>query len=231
VVQPSGASHLRVWPYGFAIPTVSYLNYASGQNLANAGIISNAYLQGYDISIYNGSTTHYLADVMGYFYPAPQPVQVLQSGYDLGPSCLVGACNPFGSTAAYFEAYSGSTSVTLDGTQDVLWTFSANVYSDAVQTYHGTVWPAWHNSSIAYPNGISSYNTFECQNDFNFSQWGSSPYINGSHSVQSSCKLTNIPAGTYTFGAQASTGNSYGSSTAAFYFNSAKFTITVIDKP
>lgn len=89
-VTPQSASHLRVWPYGYTMPTVSYLNYAAGQNIANAGIISTAYLQGYDISIYNGSNTHYLADVMGYFYPAenaPPGLSISGDTTTIGTSC------------------------------------------------------------------------------------------------------------------------------------------------
>jgi hypothetical protein len=71
-VTPSAAGHLRVWPYSYGMPTVSYLNFVAGQNIANAGIISSCYNCGYDISIYNLSTTHYIADIMGYFYPAHQ---------------------------------------------------------------------------------------------------------------------------------------------------------------
>lgn len=89
-VSPLAAGHLRMWPYGYTMPTVSYLNFSAGQNIANAGIISSAYMQGYDISIYNGSTTHYIADVMGYFYPAEQAVPSLDTStsyLSIGTSC------------------------------------------------------------------------------------------------------------------------------------------------
>lgn len=68
-VVPYSTGHIRVWPFASSMPTASFLNYQSGNNLANAGIIATCYACSYDMSIYNSTDTHYLADVMGYFYP------------------------------------------------------------------------------------------------------------------------------------------------------------------
>jgi hypothetical protein len=67
---PSTTGHIRVFPYSAPLPTASFLNFQSTGNLANAGIIATCYGCAYDLSVYNNVVTHYLADVMGYFYPA-----------------------------------------------------------------------------------------------------------------------------------------------------------------
>lgn len=68
---PTATGHLRVYPFGGALPTVSFLNFTAGVNIANAGIVSTCYLCAADLTVYNAATTHHVADVMGYFYPAP----------------------------------------------------------------------------------------------------------------------------------------------------------------
>lgn len=63
--------HIRVYPYGGSLPTVSFVNFNGvvGNNIANSGIISTCYLCAYDLNVYNGSQTHHIGDVMGFFYP------------------------------------------------------------------------------------------------------------------------------------------------------------------
>ena len=52
------------------MPTASFVNYFGGGNIANSGLVTNCYLCGLDISVFNRNTAHSFADVMGYFYPA-----------------------------------------------------------------------------------------------------------------------------------------------------------------
>jgi Chaperone of endosialidase len=67
---PTATGHYRVFPYGGAVPTVSFLNFTAGVNIANAGIVSTCYVCGPDLSVRNYAATHQIGDVMGYFYPA-----------------------------------------------------------------------------------------------------------------------------------------------------------------
>jgi hypothetical protein len=76
---PLANGHLRVFPYGGSLPTVSFLNFTSGVNIANAGIVSTCYLCGFDLSVYNAAQAHHIADVMGYFYPAKEGVPGLSA--------------------------------------------------------------------------------------------------------------------------------------------------------
>lgn len=69
---PSATGHLRVYPFGGAVPTVSFLNFTTGVNIANAGIVSTCFGCAADLVIHNFATTHQVADVMGYFYPVSQ---------------------------------------------------------------------------------------------------------------------------------------------------------------
>ena len=75
VIPVGTAGHIRVYPYnglGVAgIPPVSFVNFDGivGHNLANSGIISTCYLCAFDLSVYNGSVTHHVGDIMGFFYP------------------------------------------------------------------------------------------------------------------------------------------------------------------
>lgn len=69
VVTPAGPGHLVIWPTGSAEPTVSSINYAAGQTIANAVIVpaSASAPQG-GISVKAGvSGTHLLIDINGYF--------------------------------------------------------------------------------------------------------------------------------------------------------------------
>lgn len=65
----TGPGHLRVIESGGGIPTVSFLNYQWGVNLANAGISRvGTYLSNTGIFIYSAnSASHAVVDIMGYF--------------------------------------------------------------------------------------------------------------------------------------------------------------------
>jgi hypothetical protein len=66
VTQPAGAGHVTVYPDGLsAIPTVSNLNYTTGQTVPNAVL---APLTDGNEDFYNyGATTHLIVDFFGYF--------------------------------------------------------------------------------------------------------------------------------------------------------------------
>lgn len=70
IANPSGQGHIRVFPFGGVLPTVSFVNFLSTSgSVANSGIISTCYLCASDLSVYNAVTVHHIGDVMGYFYP------------------------------------------------------------------------------------------------------------------------------------------------------------------
>lgn len=75
VVAPSNAGHLIVWPYGGAIPVVSFQNYVGGEPaLANGAVIPLASDPSLHISaigavVGNVGTVHLVIDVTGYFAP------------------------------------------------------------------------------------------------------------------------------------------------------------------
>jgi hypothetical protein len=96
---PTGfQGHLRAYPFGAALPTVSFVNFTAtiGANIANAGILSTCYLCASDLSIYNGSQSHSAGDIMGYFYP-------------------VSTSDPSYNEVKTASSTSGSTSITNDG--------------------------------------------------------------------------------------------------------------------
>jgi hypothetical protein len=67
-VTPTAGGHLRVFPAGALLPTISMMNYSIGQTRANNGITTLG-VSG-DMSIYNGQAagvTHVVVDVVGYF--------------------------------------------------------------------------------------------------------------------------------------------------------------------
>ena len=67
VVTPSGPGHLIIWSAGAPTPTVSTINYAAGQTIANAAIVPANSPSG-QISVLAGvSGTHLLIDINGYF--------------------------------------------------------------------------------------------------------------------------------------------------------------------
>ncbi len=67
-VAPTAGGHLRVFPAGALLPTISMMNYSIGQTRANNGVTTLG-VSG-DMSIYNGQATgtaHVVVDVVGYF--------------------------------------------------------------------------------------------------------------------------------------------------------------------
>jgi hypothetical protein len=91
---PSATGHLRVYPFGGGLPTVSFLNFTTGVNIANAGIVSTGYLLAADLVIHNFATTHHVADVMGYFYPVSQSDPALNQVKDAAYVATGAVSNP-----------------------------------------------------------------------------------------------------------------------------------------
>jgi hypothetical protein len=70
-VQPGAPGHLRVWPTGGAVPGVSNVNFVPGQIVPNLVVVGLG--SGGAVSIVNSAvgSTHLVADVVGFFAPAP----------------------------------------------------------------------------------------------------------------------------------------------------------------
>lgn len=69
VTQTATAGHVRLFPAGQAVPTVSSINYAAGQTRANNGVAAlNALgeIAGF-VGQASGTTVHLIIDVNGYF--------------------------------------------------------------------------------------------------------------------------------------------------------------------
>jgi hypothetical protein len=71
VVGPAADGWIAAYPAGATRPNVSNLNYKAGDVLANSAILKinqdSAVASGYDWTLYSTSTTHFVADVTGYY--------------------------------------------------------------------------------------------------------------------------------------------------------------------
>lgn len=76
VFQPTQNGHLRLFPSGTTLPTISTINFQTGIVIANGAVVSLSSSTN-DLSVYTflgnvaGATTHFILDVTGYFAPAP----------------------------------------------------------------------------------------------------------------------------------------------------------------
>jgi hypothetical protein len=70
VVGTNASGFLTVWPKGASRPNAAVINYAPGKNdpISNSFTVKTGFIVGQDISVYARSTTHVVADVMGYYY-------------------------------------------------------------------------------------------------------------------------------------------------------------------
>lgn len=86
VVGPAADGWIAAWPYGTTMPLVSNLNYKAGDVLANSAILKIAQTTGqpYDWNLYSTSSTHFVADVTGY-YAMPVSVGSLECESPSGP--------------------------------------------------------------------------------------------------------------------------------------------------
>jgi hypothetical protein len=88
---PIGAGgHATVFPYGTNLPNTASVNYPATQPINNAIIaqIPNP-LAAFDFTVYTTSTTHYVADIVGYF--APPAATALDCATVSGVATNVGA--------------------------------------------------------------------------------------------------------------------------------------------
>jgi len=68
VTQPTAASHLTIWPKGYARPTTSSVNMKAGQTVANLVTVRVGAGTVGPISIFNNAgNVHVIADVVGYY--------------------------------------------------------------------------------------------------------------------------------------------------------------------
>ena len=70
VVNPATQGYATIYPFGTAQPLASNINYMPGDIVANGVIaqIPNP-LSSFDFTIYSNGTSHYVADIIGYFAP------------------------------------------------------------------------------------------------------------------------------------------------------------------
>lgn len=145
VVPPanSGTGHIKAYPFGSNPPNASFVNFSSGINIANAGNIETAYMAAFDLTVFHTSgSIHSLADVMGYFYPAPADAS-FSSGY---PGALIadGNVHSFG--------YSVQMTTTTNN-QKVFWSAHQPVGTVSVGTVSVAgagdlnIWPCWKEPS------------------------------------------------------------------------------------
>jgi hypothetical protein len=66
VIVPSGEGFIKAWPVGVAQPNASTLNYKTNDVLANSATLKVSQVSG-DWNLYSVSTTHFAADVVGYY--------------------------------------------------------------------------------------------------------------------------------------------------------------------
>jgi len=92
--NPLAKGNLRVFPYGVALPTASFVNYSRSVNVANAGTVKlcrtavDLGLCAYDFTIYSSAVTDVVVDVMGY-YEGPMTVRVSSTGVAAAASLSV----------------------------------------------------------------------------------------------------------------------------------------------
>lgn len=217
VANAEGNGNIKPFPFGAAVPNASFLNYQANANLANAGIVATCYLCASDLSIQsNFALTHYLADVMGYFYPAEigTAVELRHGGYDLATETITAA------PPTFIGPTTGNTTISLNGGEDVLIEFTAIARNDTL-AFVGTAYPAYRNTAT---NVVTLLSAYENQVDFCFPA--------GQHSIQASARVASMPAGSYEFGFHAIKGADACSGGAADYqIQSKKISVTKVRRP
>lgn len=104
VIVPTGEGWIAAWPVGTTMPLVSNLNYKANDVLANSAILKINTTTA-DFNLYTTTTTHFVADVTGYYsrpvaagslecidVPGP-PVSVAANASDFelfAPACTAG---------------------------------------------------------------------------------------------------------------------------------------------
>lgn len=219
-VVPTSSGHIRVYPYLAVLPTASFLNFQPGANLANAGIITTCYNCGYDLNIYNSVSVNYLADVMGYFYPADSVgslVATAQGGYDYYDQVVTTSNIP----GDFVGSNSGTSTLSVEAGDEVVWHASANVWRNAgaLNQVAGTFTACYRNTSTGV---ITSAGGFQAETDFVTDSTGNTRQ----RSFQTSGRVASMPAGTYEFGFCATKSNSFGQSSDDYYIGGTKINVT-----
>lgn len=207
-----GKGNIRVWPYGGTLPGVSLVNYEAGTNIANAASVSTCYYCSYDLN----TTTQYFSsdqvgDVMGYYYPAQvwDLSQTRQGGYDLAIGYVAGTGHDYftdGFSASVFvSAYSGSSTLSFNGGEEVMVSASGAISSSANVIVDGTYIACYSDGSGNLTHADSGY-----ASESPFCEATNSNGLGGYVSV--SGRFGYMPAGTYTFGICALTGGYTGCS-------------------
>src|SRR5439155_2699371 len=93
VTGPTAPGFLTAWPTGGAVPPVSILNFAAGQQIANAAVVPTSATTSITVNV--SAPTHVIVDINGYYYDGVSGVS-LGSGEQLE---VIG--NIHGSTATF----------------------------------------------------------------------------------------------------------------------------------
>ena len=93
VTGPTAPGFLTAWPTGGAVPPVSILNFAAGQQIANAAVVPTSATTSITVNV--SAPTHVIVDINGYYYDRVSGVS-LGSGEQLE---VIG--NIHGSTATF----------------------------------------------------------------------------------------------------------------------------------
>jgi len=214
---PLSNGNIRAWPTGGSLPNVSLVNYTTGTNIANAGIVSTGYLLGDDINVtMQYGSVDSLGDVMGYFYPAviaPLSSTALH-GYDLAQGTITSTNNN-----VFIDPANGGSTFTFAGGEEVLWRNSAMVYRSggAGNSVTGTFEACYRNTA----NNALTCHGFIGQTDFCIQSTG----LSDMKSVQTAGQVSSMPAGTYEFGFRASLGGSSCSTANNYVVYSSKISV------
>ena len=189
VIPVGTAGHIRVYPYnglGVAgIPPVSFVNFDGivGHNLANSGIISTCYLCAYDLSVYNGSVTHHVGDIMGFFYPAQQVAPALS---------VTAATTPIQTTCTNYSG--GQVTITVPNAGHITVTSQAwlQIFGNAVNARTAQVYLGASSTDCTFNDFATGYNSMKATFPFAY---------NGTYEITVPVSRTfSVPsAGTYTY--------------------------------
>lgn len=218
-----GNGNIRAWPVGGSLPNVSLVNYTTGVNIANAGIVATGYLVGDDINItMQYGTVDGIGDVTGYFYPAP--VASLSNtalhGYDLSQATISSSNDEI-----FINPNSGSSTFTFSGGEEVIWWSSAMVYKTGSVVPNDNVNGEFESCYRNTSTDVLTCHGFVGQTDFCFQSSGNLDM----KSVQTAGRVASMPAGTYEFGFMASMGASCGGNQNNYVVRSTKISVIKLE--
>jgi hypothetical protein len=144
VTQPTASGFITAYPAGQSLPTVSSLNFVSGQTVPNLVVVPLG--SGGKITLYNGAggTSHLIADVAGYFI-AGTPLSA-GTFVPVAPSRILDSRNGTGTAHAMIPAF-GTIDLQVSGRGGVpsgyvAWAVVVNVtVTNAAQPGYITVYP------------------------------------------------------------------------------------------